>query len=70
MHNAIDLLSLLPHTSQITQPLDVGLFGPLKAALAKETDRRLRLNLRRIPKTEWTEMYIKARARAFSKSNI
>ena len=70
MHKAIDLLILPPHTSQITQPLDIGLFGPLKSMLAKETDCRLRLDSGRIPKAEWIEMYIKARARAFTTSNI
>jgi len=32
--NAIDLLILPPHTSHILQPLDVGVFAPLKRALA------------------------------------
>ena len=70
MRNAIDLLILPPHTSQITQPLDVGVFGPLKRALAKQTDQRLRLDSGRISKDEWVEMYVKAHNTAFTTLNI
>jgi len=36
--HAIDLMVLPSHTSHITQPLDVGIFGPLKGAMARYTD--------------------------------
>ena len=52
------------------QPLDVSIFQPLKRALANETDVAARLNSGRIPRTEWTSMYIRARQRAFTKANI
>lgn len=70
MENAIDLLILPPHTSHILQPLDVGVFAPLKRALASNTDAALRLNARRIAQVQWVEMYIRARQRALNKHNI
>jgi len=70
MENAIDLLILPPHTSHILQPLDVGVFAPLKRALAAETDAALRLDAGRIPRVQWVEMYIRARERALIKHNI
>lgn len=36
--NGIHMLSLPPHTSHRMQPLDVTVFGPLKAALSREMD--------------------------------
>jgi hypothetical protein len=52
MRNAIDLLILPPHCSHILQPLDVGVFAPLKRALASETDATLRLDTGRIPRVK------------------
>lgn len=69
-HHAIDLLILPPHTSHILQPLEVGVFSALKRALAAETDAVSRLDLGRIRRVEWTEMYIRARERALTASNI
>jgi hypothetical protein len=66
MRNAIDLLILPPHCSHILQPLDVGVFAPLKRALASETDASLRLDTGRIPRVEWVEMYIRARSKAMA----
>ena len=70
MEHAIDLLILPPHTSHMLQPLDVGVFSPLKRALAAETDVVARLDSGRIQRVEWTEMYIRARTRALTSSNI
>ncbi|KAI7722002.1 hypothetical protein KC353_g885 [Hortaea werneckii] len=70
MENAIDLLILPPHTSHILQPLDVGVFAPLKRALASETDAALRLDAGRIARVQWVEMYIRARQRALNKHNV
>jgi hypothetical protein len=66
MRNSIDLLILPPHCSHILQPLDVGVFAPLKRALAFETDATLRLDTGRIPRVEWVEMYIRARRKALT----
>ena len=70
MKHAIDLLILPPHTSHKLQPLDVSIFAPLKRALAAETDAGSRLDSGRIQRVEWTEMYIRARKRAFTSLNI
>jgi hypothetical protein len=52
------------------QPLDVSVFSPLKRALATETDAASRLDSSRIPRIEWTSMYIRAREQALRSSNI
>jgi hypothetical protein len=70
MEHAIDLLILPPHTSHVLQPLDVSVFAPLKRALAIETDAVSRLDPGRIRRVEWTEMYIRAREKAFTPPNI
>jgi len=70
MQNAIDLMILPPHCSHILQPLDVGVFAPLKRALACETDAVNRLDSGRVSRVEWTQMYIRARAKALTTSNI
>ena len=61
MENEIDLLVLPPHCSHVLQPLDVSVFAPLKRALAVETDSVARLDPSRVARTEWTQMYIRAR---------
>jgi hypothetical protein len=66
----IDLVVLPPHTSHILQPLDVGVFSPLKRALSTEIEKLFRLDTRRIPRIEWTEAYITARNRAFIPRSI
>ena len=68
--NAIDILILPPHSSHKLQPLDIGIFSPLKKALAAETDRLASLDPGRIPRIEWTEAYIRAREKAFTLANL
>jgi hypothetical protein len=46
---SIDLVVLPPHTSHILQPLDVGVFRPLKRALSAEIEKLFRIDTRRIP---------------------
>jgi hypothetical protein len=70
MQNAIDLLILPPHTSHLLRPLDVGVFAPLKRALACETDATLRHDTGRIPRVQWVKMYMRARERALTSHNI
>ena len=70
MQHAIDLLILAPHTSHILQPFDVSVFSPLKRTLAAETDAVSRLDSGRLQKVEWTKMYIRARERALTTTNI
>jgi hypothetical protein len=66
----IDLVVLPPHTSHILQPLDVGVFSPLKRALSAEIEKLFRLDTRRVPRVEWTEAYITARNKAFTTRNV
>ena len=54
----------------LTRPLDVGIFGPLKTALSRCLDPLFSTGISRIEKMEWIEVYIEARARAFTKLNI
>ena len=62
---------LLPaHSSHLLQPLDVGIFGPLKTAISSQLDRLIRTGVSRVQKVEWLDAYIKARAIAFSSRNI
>lgn len=70
MERAIDLLILPPHCSHVLQPLDVSVFSPLKRALAAETDAVARLDAGRVSRIEWTQMYIRARDKAFTATNI
>jgi len=70
MEHAIDLMIFPPHSTHALQPLDICLFGPLKRALARETDAITRLSDARIPRVEWTKAYISARTVAFSVKNI
>ena len=70
MTNQIILLLLPPHSSHLLQPLDVGVFGPLKKAISRHLAGLLQTEIVRIQKFEWLEKYIKARAEALSTSNI
>ena len=44
MRNAIDLMVLPAHSSHITQPLDVGIFGPLKGHMSRLATEAARIN--------------------------
>lgn len=46
MSHSIDLMVLPAYTSHRTQPLDVGVFGPLKRSMARAMDRRSRYSTR------------------------
>lgn len=66
----IDLMVLPSHTSHKTQPLDVGIFGPLKAALARETDRATTYDHGSIAKDIWASRLAMARHTALTEHNI
>jgi hypothetical protein len=63
----ITLLLLPPHSSHLLQPLDIGLFGPLKKAISFQMDKLL---VARFQKAEWAECYAAARNSAFTPQNI
>jgi len=66
----IVLLRLIPHTSHLCQPLDVGLFAPLKQALSSELQPLIQTEVSRIRKSEWLMAFVRARKVAFSSSNV
>jgi hypothetical protein len=68
-HNIV-LLILPPHTSHITQPLDVGIFSPLKRHMAAELHGIIITEVARIQKVEWVSAFARARKKALRKSNI
>ena len=70
MNHRIHLMILPPHFSHLTQPLDVGVFGPLKRILASKLEPLLRTGVPRIHKPEFTSGFIKARELAFRESNV
>ena len=70
IHHHIDLLFLPPHSSHILQPLDVGIFSPLKHAISAQTSRLIRSGISRIQKVEWVERFIVVREEAITTQNI
>src|SRR5579859_1150818 len=70
MDNHIHLMVLPPHTSHSTQPLDVGIFGPLKKAMASELAPIIGTQIGRPQKAEWLEAFVNAHHKVFKRSNI
>jgi hypothetical protein len=70
LRDEVDLIVLPSHSSHKTQPLDVGIFQPLKKAMGKMTDMVLRHNTGPIPKWVWITNLARARKQAFTQSNI
>ena len=66
----IDLALLPPHTSHVTQPLDIACFSPLKTAITSEVDAIFRKSVTSLLRVEWTSAYIRARARCFKPFSI
>ena len=61
---------LPPHSSHLTQPLDVGIFSPLKTRMSEELDKILRYGFSNIKKFEWANCYRNARPSAMEPFNI
>jgi hypothetical protein len=68
--NRIHPLLLPPHTSHLLQPLDVGIFGPVKKAMTSQLDRIVRTQIHKIQKHEFIESYYNARNISLTKHNI
>jgi len=61
---------LPPHSSHLTQPLDVGVFGPLKRYMAADIDPIIRTGVSRIQKMEWLIAFVNAHTKAMCPRNI
>ena len=70
IQNNIYLHLLIPHSSHLLQPLDVGVFGPLKKAVSACLDPFLRVGVNRLQKVEWLDAYADAREVAITPDNI
>ena len=65
------LLCLLPsHTSHLTQPLDVGMFGPLQRRYRQELGRREQEGLEEVTKQDFLSILAVAREEAYTEDNI
>ena len=70
MDNNILLMILPPHSSHLTQPLDVGVFGALKKHMSAEIGPLIRTGVTRIQKVEWLTAFVAAHDKAVSPKNI
>ena len=61
---------LPPHSSHLIQPLDVGVFGPLKTHIASALEPIISTEIHKLIKVEWLAAYIEAHNNAFSTRNI
>lgn len=68
--NAIICLCMPAHASQLLQPLDVGVFGPLKSAYGKLLEQRMVAGNNHIDKEDFLSLYPDARAEAFTSAKI
>ena len=68
--NDILLMILPPHSSHLTQPLDVGIFGPLKKHMAAEIAPLIQLGVSRVRKVEWLTAFVSAHNKALCAKNI
>ena len=70
MQNVINLFIMSSHCSHLLQPLDIGVFAPLKYALNKKIDAVNQYNSSCISRIFWIKMYIKAHIKIFFTENL
>ena len=70
LDNAIITLCMLPHSSYLLQPLDIGCFSPLKRAYRHQVESYMRLRRNHIDKLDFLEAFKPARVVALSSLNI
>ncbi len=71
INHRIILLRLLPHTTHLLQPLDVGVFAPLATAYISHVQRITRLRASyHIDKVDFLEIYQIARQEAITPINV
>src|SRR5438270_6191523 len=70
MRNDIVLMILPPHSSHLTQPLNIEVFGPLKQLMASALEPHLSTQLHYMINVEWLSPFVEAHKGAFSAQNI
>lgn len=68
--HSIVVLQMPAHSSHLLQPLDVGCFSPLKTIYGSLVQQKVLGGVHHIDKVDFLTLYIQARARALSASNI
>ena len=68
--NKIICLCLPPHSTHLLQPLDVGVFGPLKQNYKKVLSKKTRFTIYNIDKTDFISLIQKARGQGITSRNI
>jgi len=68
--NSIITLCLPPHSSHLTQPLDVGCFSALKRAYGRELEDFIKANITHITKLEFLIAFKSAHLKAITPENI
>lgn len=68
--NDIIPLYLPPHSSHLAQPLDVGIFSPLKRAYGDQISRLIRLRITHITKDEFFPAFKAAFNAVFTEQNV
>jgi hypothetical protein len=68
--NVIICLCMPAHASQLLQPLDVGIFSPLKKAYGKLLEERMIAGNNHIDEEDFQSLYPDARAKVFTSANI
>ena len=64
----MELMILPPHSSHLTQSLNIALFGLLKRFLSNAVYQLVGVNLFKLTKSEWLQCYIPVRIYAFTSS--
>ena len=70
MDNSILVMILPPHSSHLTQPLDVGIFSPLKKYVTAKIEPLIRTGISRVQTVEWTAAFVAAHQEVFTIQNI
>ncbi len=66
----IELIALPPHSTNLTQPLDVGCFQPYKHYYSEAIDETMRTRIPEFGKPDFLDSLTTIRAKTFNKSTI
>ena len=70
MGHDIRLYCLLPHSTHLLQPLNIGLFGPLQHIYSRAVDDAIRNGVSSIFNSNFLPLYVGARQAAYTVDNI